>query len=199
MAEPSQKPNRDILFWSGGKDSFLALIYYRELHGKEPVLLTTFERESKLVPHQNIPIETIYDQAIALELPLFTVPVPHPASNEEYLSAVKAGLRALPFQIRHLVFGDLHLEEIRNWREEQFGNMGFSLIFPVWNRPYHELFDRLEREAVSVHICSVASEYRKMISPGQNFTREFADMLPEPIDRMGEKGEFHTEVSFISR
>lgn len=196
MAKSNQNTKRDILFWSGGKDSYLALIYYQELYGTGLVLFTTFERESKLVPHQNIPIETVYEQAIALELPLFTVPVPNPASNDEYLSAVQSGLNALPFSIGHLIFGDLHLQDIRTWREKQIGKMGYALRFPIWQKNYNELFNHLEQKPVSIRISAVASDYRPHISPGQYFNRKFANNLPESIDRMGENGEFHTEVVF---
>jgi|AntRauTorcE11897_2_1112592.scaffolds.fasta_scaffold02828_7 diphthamide synthase (EF-2-diphthine--ammonia ligase) len=195
MTHSNQKPARDILFWSGGKDSFLALRYLQDSTGDDPVLLTTFDDESSRVPHQSIPIETIRRQAMDLGLILYTVPISYPASNIEYIDALKAHLGQFPFDVQHLVFGDLHLQDIREWREEQFGAMGYDLLFPIWQIPYYELFDRLEDEVVEIRISAVMDKYSDLIKPGTLFNRRFAESLPEEIDKMGESGEFHTEIA----
>jgi len=196
MTHSNQKLKRDLLFWSGGKDAYLALLYYRENHTNDPVLLTTYDDESGRVPHQDIPIKNIYNQSIALELPLITVPLSYPASNKEYLNAIENAISDSPFNIQNLVFGDLHLEDIRKWREEEFRKLGFDCLFPIWNKPYKELYDRLEREKVTIRITGVKDDYRDLIKPGTLFNRDFIDSLPEGIDLMGENGEFHTKVMF---
>lgn len=196
MPLTNHKPKRDVLFWSGGKDAFLALRYYQDETGEDPILLTTFDDESNYVPHQNIPIGRVQEQAMNLGLILYTVPLSYPASNEQYLEAIKKNLDLLPFTVNHLVFGDLHLEDIRSWREKQFSGMGYQTKFPIWKKPYDELFDQLEEENVSVKISGVMSDFNGYIKPGDLFTRQYAHSLPEHIDRMGENGEFHTEVFF---
>ena len=196
MHAPNQKPKRDLLFWSGGKDSFLALRFYQDKSEEDPILLTTYDDESEHVPHQNIPIRRIQNQAMKLGLILYSVPLSYPSTNEQYLKTLSKSFEQLPFCIRHLIFGDLHLEDIRKWREEQFSEMDYKCRFPIWQKPYEELFDRLEEENVSIKVSGVMSEYDGYIKPGDLFTREYAHSLPEHIDRMGEKGEFHTEVIF---
>ena len=192
----NQKPKRDVLFWSGGKDSFLALRYFQNESEDDPVLLTTYDDESGLVPHQNIPIRRVQEQAMHLGLILYTVPHSYPASNEQYLETLNKSFELLPYTINHLVFGDLHIADIRSWREKQFSEMGFQTQFPIWQKPYDELFDRLEEENVTVKISGVMSEFDEYIKPGSLFNRNFADSLPDNIDPMGEKGEFHTELIF---
>jgi diphthamide synthase (EF-2-diphthine--ammonia ligase) len=194
MTSSKQKPKRDLLFWSGGKDSFLALLYYMDSENREPILLTTYDDESDIVPHQNIPVGSIRQQALALELPLFTVPLSYPASNERYLETVRSSIEQLPFRIDRIIFGDLHLSDIRRWREEQFHAMGFKTLFPIWNKPYDELFDRLEQEGLSITISAVDEKFRDVVAVGTPFSREFAESLPPEIDQMGENGEFHTRV-----
>jgi diphthamide synthase (EF-2-diphthine--ammonia ligase) len=193
----NQKSKRDLLFWSGGKDAFLALCYYRDTHDSDPALLTTYDDESGLVPHQELAIEKIRRQAVALGLIHFAVPLSHPVSNDEYMKALSNFLKSIPFQIGRLIFGDLHLQDIREWRETQFQKLGFSTEFPIWNKPLEELITRLEREPVVVRISSVMDEFNKHISPGDTFNREFVEGLPYHIDPMGENGEFHTEVEML--
>jgi diphthamide synthase (EF-2-diphthine--ammonia ligase) len=192
----NQKPIRNVLFWSGGKDAFLALRYLLDESEEDPVLLTTYDDESEHVPHQNIPIRRVQGQAMDLGLILYTVPLSYPSTNEQYIEALKRSLELLPFSIRHLIFGDLHLTDIRSWREKQFSKMGFQTRFPIWKKPYDELFAGLKRRNVTVKISGVMSEFDGYIKPGDLFTREYAYSLPEHIDRMGENGEFHTEVVF---
>ena len=196
MTESHQKPTRDLLFWSGGKDAFLALCYYRDIYDSNPVLITTHDDESEQVPLQNIPIEKVKYQAMKLDLILYTVPLSYPSSNEKYIEVLGKSLEQLPFTIQNLIFGDIHLEDIRTWREETFSNMGYQTLFPIWEKPYDELFDRLQEENVTVKISGVMSEFDGYIKPGDLFTREYAHSLPQHIDRMGENGEFHTEVLF---
>lgn len=197
MSYPNQKQKRHLLFWSGGKDSLLALRYLQDAGIREPLLLTTYDDESAIVPHQNIPVENIHKQAISLSLTLFTVPLSYPASNTEYLNALQNSFSQIPFQIESIVFGDLHLQDIRNWRQSEFGDkMGYTIQFPIWNKSYDELFSRLEKEEAEIRISSVMDQYKNRIRTGDLFTREFAESLPDQIDPMGENGEFHTEVLF---
>lgn len=195
--EPSnQKEPVDLLFWSGGKDSFLALQFYRDETGRDPLLLTTYNDEDGTVPHQNIPVEVTRRQALQLELIIFTVPISHPASNERYLKTMGRALESIPFQINELLFGDLHLRDIRQWREEQFSELGYKSAFPIWEKSADELISRLEAEPVDVRVSGVNPAFREFIEPGVMFDREFIQNLPSHIDPMGERGEFHTEVQF---
>lgn len=196
MPPQAKKTERDFLFWSGGKDSFLALRYVQEDAEYDPILLTTFDDETGRVPHQNIPIETIRRQALELELILFTIPLSYPASNNEYLSAIRQHLEQLPFSVNTLIFGDLHLQDIREWREQVFHELGYKTRFPIWQKTYPELWERLEKEPVEIRISGVKDSLKELISPGDLYDAEFRGSLPKEIDKMGENGEFHTEVIF---
>lgn len=196
MAQANQNPIRDILFWSGGKDSYLALLYYRDAESADPILLTTFDDESDIVPHQEIKINQIYNQSIALGLPLMATPLSYPATNKQYMDEIKKQINHSPFRINRVIFGDLHLTDIKEWREEEFGKLGLESYFPIWQKPYGELFGRLESADIEVQISSVGDKFADHIKVGQKFTRRFAESLPDHIDKMGENGEFHTEVIF---
>lgn len=189
----------DILFWSGGKDAFLALKYYQRKHPDAAIkLLTTFNEETGQVPHQNIDVENIQKQANALDLVLLLVPLPTDCPNKIYMSRVNKVLQNEPEPVEKVLFGDLHLQDIRDWREEQFAKIGLSCVFPIWQKSIHELLPLLLLQPVEVRISAVKEEFKHLIRVGELFNQPFVQQLPKKIDPMGENGEFHTEVIFKS-
>ncbi|MDX1617706.1 MAG: hypothetical protein R3224_02895 [Balneolaceae bacterium] len=188
----------DILFWSGGKDSYLALKYYRRERGRDrPLkLLTTYEQERDVVPHQNIPLENIKKQAEELKLESLRVPLPENCPNETYLEAVGRALKDEEKPVERLVFGDWRLEDIREWREKEFGRLGYECFFPIWEKSLHDLLPVLILNPVEVKISAVKEEFRELIRVGETYDQRFVQTLPPEIDPMGENGEFHTEVIF---
>ncbi|MEM6791472.1 MAG: DUF5522 domain-containing protein [Myxococcota bacterium] len=188
-----------VVFHSGGKDSYLALRAVQRRHPEwRPVLLTTFDAETRVVAHQEIPIARVVSQAAALDLPLMGVPL---VRGADYATSVGEGLlrMARHATIRTLVFGDLHLRHIRDWRERSLGpiaaQLGATLCFPLWSQPYGPLLDELEQGGVEVRV-SAAPEPR-LIEPlrvGDLFNRRAMDSLASEVDGFGESGEFHTEV-----
>ena len=79
-------------------------------------------------------------------------------------------------QIARFVFGDLHLEHIRDWRMEAFRELaaaqGASLHFPLWRAPYEALMDDLEASGVVCEVSAVTEEARDVVRVGQRFDRE---------------------------
>lgn len=187
----------DILFWSSGKDSYLALEFYRREHETHTLkLLTTYEQESEVVPHQNISISHIKKQAIDLGLDLLLVPLPKKCSNDVYLAKLKEAFREEPEPIQHLIFGDWKLEDIRSWRESVFEDMGYSCLFPIWQKSLHDLLPVLLLKPVKVEISAVQEEFRPYLRIGEEYNQRLVRQLPRNIDPMGENGEFHTKVIF---
>ncbi|MDX1637303.1 MAG: hypothetical protein R3281_05000 [Balneolaceae bacterium] len=188
----------DILFWSGGKDAYLALQFYRREYGndREISLLTTYNEETDVVPHQNIAMSHIRRQADFLGLPLIAVPLPPECPNEVYLSRIRQALEELDEEIDRLIYGDWKLQDIREWREEQFGAMGYECFFPIWHKDLNELLPVLILQPVKVTISAVQEEYQNYIRVGELYAQGFVRTLPSGIDPMGENGEFHTKVDF---
>jgi len=187
----------DVLFWSGGKDSYLALEFYRQAHPSTSLrLLTTYEEKKQRVPHQNLPVETIRKQAKALDLDLILVALPENCPNDIYLEKVERALKNQDKAVEHLVFGDWYLRDIREWRENQFRDLGYDCLFPIWKKGLHELLPVLLLKPVEVRISAVSEDFKKYIRVGERYNQRFVQQLPKAIDPMGEKGEFHTEVVF---
>lgn len=182
----------DVLFWSGGKDSFLG---YRALvrEGARPVvLLTTFDAASRTIAHQELRVDLVIRQAEYLQAPLLGVPL-HPGLA--YEARIAEAVASIP-AIARFVFGDLHLEHIREWRTGAFRELaesrGASLHFPIWQVPYEALMADLEASGIVCEVSAVTDAALGALVPGQRFDREVMSRLPDGVDRFGENGEFHT-------
>lgn len=182
----------DVLFWSGGKDSFLA---YRALlrEGTRPVvLLTTFDAASRTIAHQELRVELVIRQAEHLQVPLLGVPL-HPGLA--YEARIGEAVSLIP-AVARFVFGDLHLEHIREWRTGAFRELAerrdASLHFPIWQEPCEVLMTDLEASGIVCEVSAVTDAARGALVPGQRFDRDTMMRLPDGVDRFGENGEFHT-------
>lgn len=189
----------DVLFWSGGKDSYLTLA---RLNKKSVILLTTYEQTSGRVAHQGVDINAdILPQVQRLNLPLLTVPLNH---SIDYITAVRTALGKIlshGLNIRQLVFGDLHLLTIRNWRdthlESVLGDEQLSLSYPLWKVPYDQLLDdiqsSIDNDGVQFRICAVDDVAKEAgVCIGDVYDKHFVTRLPSHVDKFGENGEFHT-------
>lgn len=185
------KSDQAVLFWSGGKDAYLALKYIGERY--DITLLTTFNEKNGMVPHQEIPVNEIHKQAKHLNLKLLPVELPVYCPNDVYIERLNEVLNRYTHQPK-LVFGDLRLAEIRSWREEVFSQRGFECLFPIWERPYSELLGELWKQPVDIFISAVQKDFQRTLRPGMRYDKLLVNNLPKHIDKMGENGEFHTAV-----
>jgi diphthamide synthase (EF-2-diphthine--ammonia ligase)/ABC-type hemin transport system substrate-binding protein len=184
-----------VLFFSGGKDSFLTIrALMRQLERPQIVLLTTFDSVSRVVANQEIPIQDIQRQAEHMELSLVGVPL-HRDSGVDYVDRVRAGLELIEkmYQqpIQSLVFGDLHLEHIRSWRESRLGQLGYATEYPLWHIPYDNLIEDLIQSRVP---CIVSASTVDSVAVGTETSKDFFRVLRSrgDVDVFGECGEFHT-------
>ena len=193
----------DVAFFSGGKDSFLAAREaIKELQqsgraDKRLLLLTTFDADLGMHGLQRVELPFLQDQARLMGLDLLAVPVPRgPGSGDQgagYLGAVQRGLQLAPGRIERLVFGDLHLGHIRDWRERSFRALGYACHFPLWQRPYSELMGLLKESGARVVVSAVQGP-EVGVREGEVFDEALLQRLPEGVDAFGERGEFHTRV-----
>jgi len=192
-----------VAFFSGGKDSFLA-VCAAAADGDAPplLLLTTHDAATRTVAHQEVPLDVVARQAAALRLPLVAVPLPSGGAGGgttygDRIRAVVRWLAAPPrgLAVGALVFGDLHLAHIRAWREAEFA--GVALRFPLWRVPYAELGRRLVAAGHPVRLTAVEDEacVAAGVAVGDVFDAALVARLPPGVDAWGENGEFHTVVA----
>ena len=182
---------RAIVSWSGGKDAAWSL---HRMRGQYEIagLVTTVADHDGAVPIHRVPGHLIAAQADALELPLWTVPLPQPCSNAAYAERLRPVWdRAAREGIDTIIFGDLFLNDIRAWREQLMSGTALTPVFPLWLEPTAALALEMIRGGLRATVCAPAA------LRGQLFDQKFLASLPPDTDPCGENGEFHTFVTHM--
>lgn len=159
-------------------------------------LLTTINESADRVAMHAVRRELVERQAAAAGLPLRTVPLPHPCSNEVYESRMRAVVdRAVAEGFTHAAFGDLFLQDVRAYRERQLAGTGLAPLFPLWGRDTAALAREMLASGVKATITCVDPRVLARAWAGRPFDSAYLDALPGHVDPCGERGEFHTFAS----
>lgn len=186
-----------MLSWSSGKDSAWVLHTLRQDPKVEVVgLITTFNESADRVAMHAVRRELVQSQALATGLPLFPVDLPWPCPNDAYEQAMRGSLESVHEDVAFdaLAFGDLHLEDIRDYRERQMLGWGFELLFPIWKRDTTELSRAMISGGIKAILTCVDPQQCPAELVGRHFDYSLLADLPETADPCGENGEFHTFV-----
>src|SRR3979411_1114927 len=146
----------DILFcWSGGKDSAMALHTLQSVHGhRVTALLTTVTEEYDRISMHGVRRVLLERQAVSIGLPLHAVLIPPQCINATYEARMKEALsQHLVRGVPQVAFGDIFLEDLRVYRENNLAQLGMEGLFPIWKRDTRELardFLRLRFQAIAV-------------------------------------------------
>jgi len=185
-----------LFTWSGGKDSVMAL-YELQKKGSYQIsaLLTTVTKDYDRVSMHGVRRSLLERQADSLGYPLEQVLISKDASNEEYEAKMKETLeKYLSAGILTVVFGDIFLEDIRKYREENLSDIGMKAVFPIWKRNTVELAHTFVDLGFKAVVTCVDSSFLSKAFVGRLFDEHFLSELPSNIDPCGENGEFHSFV-----
>lgn len=185
-----------VVSWSSGKDCAFALYQVRIEKKYEVVgLLTTLNSENDRVAMHGVRKELLQKQMEALGLPAEMVMLPMPCDNESYRRLVGDAVQSLSARgVQAVVFGDLFLEDIRQYREEQMAGSGIEPIFPLWLKDTGQLSRDMVESGLRAIVTSVDQRVLSAEFVGRQYDHAFLDDLPSGVDPCGEKGEFHTLV-----
>lgn len=184
------------LSWSSGKDSAWSLHVMRQRGEFEiTALLTTVNRTHNRVAMHAVREAILEAQAAAAELPLVEIPIPSPCPNEIYERAMAEALASARSEgVRRVVFGDLFLEDIRKYREENLAKCEMTPVFPLWGRNTRELAQEMIAGGVCAFLTCVDPKKMAASFAGRAFDKKLLGELPASVDPCGENGEFHTCV-----
>jgi uncharacterized protein (TIGR00290 family) len=185
-----------LLSWSSGKDSAWALHRLRQQNQYEIVgLLTTVNQAFNRVAMHGTRVELLRAQAASAGLPLIELPLPWPCSNDIYESIMQSACsEAISAGVEVIAFGDLYLQEIRDYREKQLQGTGLTPIFPLWEIPTDKLAQEMISGGLRARITCIDPKCLPHSFAGRDFDTTLLHDLPSSADPCGENGEFHTCV-----
>lgn len=182
--------------WSGGKDAALALYKIRQNDAYNVVSLhTTFDKELRRVSMHGIPEALVESQAAAIGLPLEKVYVSADSTRQSYEDAMSTFcLDQKRKGIEAIVFGDILLEDLKNYREKQLSKVGLKAVFPLWGMPTDVLAEHIINEGFKTMICCLNEQQLDKSLIGQTLDTLVMQQIAHNADPCGENGEYHTFV-----
>jgi len=185
-----------LMGWSSGKDSALALqAVLQDPSYRVEALLTTVAEGTERIEMHNVPLGLLERQAASIGLPLEVVCIPQQPPHEIYDERMTDVLmRYRDRGVRRVVFGDVSLEGIREYRERKLSRVGMAGLFPLWRRDPRGLADAFIARGFRAILTSVDPRRIAPAFCGRPFDVSLLNDLPAEADPCGEKGEFHTFV-----
>jgi uncharacterized protein (TIGR00290 family) len=185
---------KTLVSWSSGKDSAWMLHVLKQDPAVEiGALLTTMNEEFDRVAMHAVRRRLLEEQSRASGVPLWTVPLPWPCSNEEYESRMRTAVaKAVAEGFTHVAFGDLFLEDVRRYREDRLAGSGLAPIFPIWGIPTDRLAGDMIDGGLRAVLTCVNPKHLDRSFAGRQFDRSLLADLPAGVDPCGERGEFHS-------
>ena len=187
---------KTLLSWSSGKDSAWALHLLLQQQDVEVVgLFCTFNEKFERGAMHAVRNELIIQQAERTGLPLQLIPIPFPCSDAEYKKIMGDFIeQAKSQEIDSIAFGDLFLEGIRSYREENLAGTGIKPLFPLWGIPTNELSKEMVRGGLRAKVTCIDPKHLPAEFAGHEYDNAFLEKIPDNVDPCGENGEFHSFV-----
>ena len=180
--------------WSGGKDSCLALYEIQQgQQYKVAALLTTITTDYDRISMHGVRRELLEAQAASLGIPLHPVGISKGASNSEYELRFIEACADYP-SIDSIVFGDLFLEDVKQYRDNFLARNDLRGLYPVWLRDTSEFVKRFMALGFKAIVTCTNANVLGPTFVGRLVDEAFLSDLPPQVDPCGERGEFHTFV-----
>ena len=185
-----------LVSWSGGKDSSLALYDIQKNESYDIVaLFTTITRDYDRVTMHGVRRNLLEEQARAIGVALHEVFIPKNVPNEEYNKIMEREMKEVKEKgVSAVVFGDIFLEDVRKYREENLSKVSMKGVFPLWKRNSRELVKDFIRLGFKAIVVCVDSNALTKDYIGRIVDEKFLEELPSNVDPAGENGEYHTFV-----
>lgn len=182
--------------WSGGKDSALCLhaALQDERYSVE-CLLTSINATHDRISMHGVRRALLEQQAASIGLPLRTIELPEQPGMAEYEQVMMQEVTALKsYGYSTAIFGDIFLEDLKQYREQKLAEAAIHCAFPLWKIPTPALMDSFIRQGFKAIIVCVNEKYLDKSFCGRFIDESFVRDLPAGVDICGENGEFHSFV-----
>ena len=182
-----------IMSWSGGKDSAYALynILQQDIY-EVKYLISSFDANSKKIAAHGIAENLIEEQAKQMGIALVKIYIPG-SSNIEYEKQMAEALSVIKDEgIYHIIYGDIFLEDLRQYREEKLKALNMHAVFPLWKMNTKELLNDFILKGFKAIICCADNNLLDKTWVGKIINGDFINDLPAVADACGENGEYHS-------
>ena len=185
-----------VMNWSSGKDAALAYQTILQTGSYEVThLLTTLSQEYDRVFMHGVRECLLDMQAQRMGLPLLKVKLPASPNDTLYRQAMLDTLTGLKDKgVAISAYGDIFLDDLRAYREQQLGQVGMTGLFPLWKKDTRELVKMITEAGIEAIVVCVSEKYLGKEFLGRKVDEAFLSDLPVNVDPCGENGEFHTFV-----
>jgi uncharacterized protein (TIGR00290 family) len=189
-------PHKSYFNWSGGKDSALAL--YHALQDKDysiDRLLTNVNGHHRRISMHGVREDLLDAQARSMGLPLQKILLPEEPTMAEYEQHMMETMKQ--FQVEgftHAFFGDIFLEDLKTYRQQQLARLGFQACFPLWKKDTRSLLSEFIDLGFRAIVVCIDSRFLDQSFAGRMLDLDFLKDLPPGIDPCGENGEYHSFV-----
>ena len=180
--------------WSTGKDASLAYYLLKKDKNYEiDKFVTSINAHHNRVSMHGLRRELLIKQAQEIGLPLTTIELPEEPTMEVYNELMKQTVTQLKSQgYTHSGFGDIFLEDLREYRENQLNQFGIKCCFPLWKRDTRKVIEEFIELGFKAVVICIKSELLDESFVGREIGANFIKDLPNNVDPCGENGEFHT-------
>ena len=185
-----------IMNWSGGKDSSYCL--WKVLQKNEldvSCLLTSVNQKYNRISMHGVTAELLDKQCESIGIPSHKILLPETPTMEDYNKIMQQNLETLKKQgVTHSVFGDIFLEDLKDYRTKQLATINLMAVFPLWKIPTDKLVADFIKAGFKAIIVCVNGKLLDKSFCGRIIDEQFVKDLPSDVDPCGENGEFHSFV-----
>lgn len=185
-----------LMYWSGGKDSVMALYEAKtnRLYREYPVtsLLTTLTEGYDRISGHGVRRLLLEYQAECLGLNLHKTYIPKGAAMSQYEAVIEEALLRQKMEGTTMAAtGDIFIEKRRM---ATFKKTGVKGCFPLMRKNSYEHISKIIDMGFKAYVVCVDGAVLDQSFVGKMVDREFLNDLPSGIDLCGENGEYHTFV-----
>ena len=187
-------PQKTYFNWSSGKDASLALYYLLQNPAYQvTTLLTSVNATYDRISMHGVRRALLEQQAEAIGLPLMTLELPEQPTMEEYEQILDKSVKTLKEQGYTVAgFGDIFLEDLRKYREENLQKVGVEAVFPIWGQDTKALLQEMLQLGFKMVVVALKADLLPSSMVGKVIDADWITALPDGVDPCGENGEFHT-------
>jgi uncharacterized protein (TIGR00290 family) len=181
-----------ITSWSGGKDSCFALYEAIDKGYEISHLVNFLSKEFRRVSFHGTEAGLIQLQSQAIGVSLLQKETTWDGYEQEFKEAVR-GL--IPGGVTGMIFGDIYLQEHKDWVERVCNDLGIEAVEPLWGKSMEQVLSSFIDVGFEVVVVSAKADLIDKEWIGRRVDKAFIDYLRrENIDLCGENGEYHTLV-----